>query len=154
MSRTVLDLNCPRSWPKELLAYLDDHHDVFLQWERARAQPLNFDNVLDSFIPWEDEQVQSSVQEYEQACRGLGRVLQPYAILGWHCTRLTCAEAAEIQCNGMQLPNAEMLTRRIDTLVKTGCITPDIARRLKSENQADAKNRAGMIWFCFFPSGE
>ena len=134
MPTTALDLDSPQSWPEELLDYLERHHDFPLRWETNRSQP--YDPMS------------------ETAIEGLSRGLQPYEILGWHCTRLTCAEAAEIQCNGMQLPNAEMLERRIDTLVKTGCITPDIARRLKSENQADAKNRAGMVWFCFFPPGD
>ena len=57
----------------------------------------------------------------------------------------------EILCNGMHLPNAEMLGHRIDDLVRRGLVAPHIARRLKSENQADKSYRAGRIWFCFFP---
>ena len=33
----------------------------------------------------------------------------------------------------------------------TGVIDPDTANRLKEQNQAHERNRAGMIWFCFFP---
>ena len=79
--------------------------------------------------------------------------MQAYEILGWHCTRLTDAEVNEILRDGMELPNAEMLTRRIDTLVKTNVIEPDVARRLKSENCAGEEYRAAMVWFCFFPPG-
>ena len=86
-----------------------------------------------------------------QPCAAWGGILQPYEILGWHCTRLTDPEADEIRSNGMQLPNAEMLSRRIDTLLQIGCIKSNIARRLKSQNKADRRNRAGLVWFCFFP---
>ena len=151
MSRTVLDLDSPQSWPKELLAHLDKHHEFFLQWENDQAQPFDFDKLIDSFIPSEDHQGQSSSQEYDQVCRGLRRVLQPYDILGWHCTRLTDFEAAEIQSNGVQLPNARMLARRIDALSNRNCINRNIARHFKCKNQADHNNRAGRVWFCFFP---
>lgn len=131
MPRTLLDLDRPRSWPVELLGYLHERHDLFLGWETRQGQV--------------------SAYAFDDAIYGLRDVLQPYHMLGWHCTRLTDTEADEILRNGMQLPNAELLARRIDALVKTGQITSDIGRRLKSENQADAGNRAGRIWFCFFP---
>ena len=31
-SRTVVDLEAVLTWPAELLAYLDAHHEVFLNW--------------------------------------------------------------------------------------------------------------------------
>ena len=79
--------------------------------------------------------------------------MQAYEILGWHCTRLTDAEVDEILHSGMQLPNAAMLARRIDALEGTDVIASDVARRLKSENQAAKGNRAGMVWFCFSLQG-
>ena len=88
---------------------------------------------------------------YDEAINGLEDTLQPYEITGWHCTRLTDMKAEEILRNGMQLPNATMLARRIDTLVKANQITLDVASRLKSDNQADDENRSERIWFCFFP---
>ncbi len=130
-SRTVLDLDSPQSWPEELLAYLDKHHDLFLHWETQQGNP--------------------SPPVFDAALRGLGDVVQLYEILGWHCTRLTDSEAGEILCKGMKLPNAVMLAHRVDILLNIGCITPNIAWRLKSENQADVEYRAGMVWFCFFP---
>ena len=131
MSKFLLDLQCPNLWPAALLAYLHSHHDVFLRWEARQGQ-----------IP---------AQVYDKAIYGLRGALLPYEILGWHCTRLTEAEADEILCTGMQLPNVEMLEHRIDALVRDGLVAPCIARRLKSENQAGESYRAGKVWFCFFP---
>lgn len=51
----------------------------------------------------------------------------------------------------MQLPNLAMLQRRIAALVNAGVMPAAFAQRLLAENQADERNRAGMIWFCFFP---
>jgi hypothetical protein len=131
MPRELLDLNRPAAWPAELRSYLDAHHDLFLGWEHKHKRV--------------------SPGAYDEAIYGLIDVLEPYAIAGWHCTRLTDAEVNEILRNGMQLPNAEMIMRRIDALLKANQITPNIARRLKKENQCNDANRAGMIWFCFYP---
>ena len=40
LSRTLLDLDWPFSWPAALLAYLNRHHDLFLQWETKRGNIL------------------------------------------------------------------------------------------------------------------
>ena len=131
MSRVLLDLDEPRKWPAPLLCYLGAQYDLFLDWKT--------------------EQSWVTGPTYDKAIEGLVDTLQQYEIMGWHCTRLTDMEAEEILRNGMQLPDASMLARRIDVLVKANKITPDIARRLKSENQADEEYRAGIVWFCFFP---
>ena len=90
-------------------------------------------------------------RNFDEAMHGLRVALQPYAIPGWHCSRLTEAEVYGIRSKGMKPPNAEMLARRIDALMEAGEITPEMGRRLKLENQAGDKNRAGRTWFCFFP---
>jgi hypothetical protein len=77
--------------------------------------------------------------------------LRSYSLVGWHCTRLTNAEIDNIVASGMDLPNLAMLTRRIDAVTEDGLISTAVSNRLKSENQAHESNRAGMVWFCFFP---
>lgn len=131
MSGVLLDLDQPRKWPTPLLSYLNAQYDLLLDWKTEKS--------------WVTGPM------YDEAIHDLLAVLQPYEITGWHCTRLTDMEAEEILRNGMQPPNAAMLARRIDALVKANQITPDVARCLKSENQADDENRSERIWFCFFP---
>lgn len=133
ISRTVVDLKSVSMWPTPLLAYLDAHHDVFLDWANG---PVRVDAAT-----------------YDRAIYGLIDVLQPYAIVGWHCTRLTDREIAAIVAEGMQLPDTGMLTRRINGVAEEGLLTAGVAERLRSKNQAHEPNRAGMIWFCFFPPG-
>ncbi|MCY4381669.1 MAG: hypothetical protein OXE44_00770 [Nitrospinae bacterium] len=131
MSTGLLELDRPKAWPPELCAFLGKHYDLFLGWETRQ-------NNL-------------SAPAYDGALRGLMDILQPYVILGWHCTRLTVAEADDILRSGMQMPDAAMLARRIDALVESNEFAPDLACLLKSKNQSDEINRAGMVWFCFFP---
>ena len=129
MSGTLLDLDCPPAWPRTLLAYLEEHQNLFLAWETKQGQV--------------------SAQEFDRTVYGLRDALQPHEILGWHCTRLTAAESDEILCNGMQLPNSDFLVQRIDALVSNGLITFDIARHLKLENRAGDENCIGCVCFCF-----
>lgn len=111
----LLNLKKPASWPTDPRSYLQSRHDLFLGWERGCV----------------------AAHLYDEAIYGLTDVLQPYAITGWHCSRLTDAEIRHILREGMQLPNATMLNNRIDALVASG-------------NQSGDTKRAGMVWFCFF----
>ncbi len=127
----LMYLEAPDSWPVDLRDYLDRHHRLFLDWETKSAKVAPY--------------------TYDQAIYGLRDALRPYAIKGWHCTRLTNAEIANIISTGMQLSDAAMLNRRIDALLIAGLVTEYIADRLKAQNQVDESNRAGKIWFCLFP---
>lgn len=134
--RIRIDLENPRSWPEPLLRYLDEKRQVFEGWE---------------YTPDPDARPRAPAAIYDRAIYGLRDVLQPYCLTGWHCTRLTQLEQNHILANGMQLPNLRMLEERIEKLIGAGALTPILAKRLLEENQANDANRAGMIWFCFFP---
>lgn len=132
-----IDLEWPQSWPTSISRFLNDHYDLFLGWETKQGgvSPQMFDRAVD----------------------GLSKVLRPHQMLGWHCTRLTDTEVKEIYRNGMWLPDREILTRRIETIVAEDLLSADVAPLLKSRNQADEEYREGTIWFCFYPprkSGE
>ena len=162
MPRTLLDLDSPSSWPAELRTYLDKHHDLFVEWEtKKQAQvsaqlqrsPPQHRYRRPALSAQSPDKAKVFSQAYDRAIYGLRDILQAYEILGWHCTRLTDAEVDEILRDGMELPNAKMLTRRIDALVKANVIDPDVGRRLKSENRAGEECCAEMVWFCFSPPG-
>ena len=126
----LIDLETLSSWPDGLRSFLDQHHDLFLDWETGL--------------------VKGGAAEYDRAIYGLEAELRQNALVGWHCTRLTDDEIAHIRSRGMQLPDAAMLHRRIDAVVKDGYLSGAMAERLKAKHQADEQNRAGRVWFCFF----
>lgn len=130
MSHVLLELGQPAAWPLALRDYLSAYSDLFVKWESATGE------------------VQAAA--YDEAIYGLVAVLQLYTMVGWHCTRLTEAEIDKVLDTGMQLPDGTMLRHRIEGLTQTGVMTNDIALQLVLRNQADDKNRVGMIWFCFF----
>jgi hypothetical protein len=137
MQRTIL-LDIEATWPPELLDFLERHHDLFLAWESRNSRN---DNVPVSVF----------VREYERAVCGLREILDDHLLHGYHCTRITESEIHRIKANGLHPPNAAILSNRIQMLQEAGTIEPYIADRLRNENQAADGNRAGMIWFCFYP---
>lgn len=70
---------------------------------------------------------------------------------GYHCTRLTEAEIQTILNCGTSLPDVTLLHKRIADVVAAGMLEESVSRNLMNKNQANDSNRAGMIWFCFFP---
>ena len=131
VSRVLLDLDQPTAWPTDLCTYLDERYELFLGWEAKQDR-----------VPH---------QAFDEAIDGLARVLQPYAIVGWHCSRLTDEEIEHIGHNGMQMPDSAMLERRINALVLTNKLSFDAALQLKAENRAEEDSHSGKIWFCFYP---
>jgi hypothetical protein len=132
-----MDLNLKETWPDDLLKQLERDRAIFEGWELQRigapgARPV-------------------SGLDYDRALHRLESVLINCTLHGYHCTRLTAAEIAHIRSTGMQLPNETVLRQRIGTLRDGGLIDGSTAADLIAENQAAETNRAGRIWFCFFP---
>lgn len=105
MHPEIIDLETPTSWPEPVADHLEHNHDLYLRWE-TRSGDVD-------------------VSAYDWAVHDLLDALRPYAIVGWHCTRLTAAEIARILGEGMRLPNTAMLEERIDACVADGQISPD-----------------------------
>ena len=133
----LIELERPDTWPEPLASYLATHHDALLGWEQG-------DRPGGPYV---------SAARYDQIVCGLRAVLQPYSIVGLHCTKLTEEEIQHILANGMQLPDGKMLALRVQQLVANGHVTAAIADKLLTKNQADVRYRAGMVWFCFFRPG-
>lgn len=132
-----MDLNKQDTWPDKLLDHLQRHQAIFRDWELQRAGGQGGRSV--------------SGADYDRALDQLRKVLNNYTLHGYHCTRLTRGENALIRSTGMQLPNEAMLRQRIEILRDSGLVDAATAAELVAENQAAEANRAGRIWFCFFP---
>lgn len=129
----TLDLTVLSTWPPEVLSHLDKNHSLYLSWESG----IN----------------RSSAFAYDAARNELKKLMRSsgYAMRGYHCTRLTESEIQAILNSGMSLPNLTMLHERIANVAAVGILEEAITQRLMQKNQANDNNRAGMIWFYFFP---
>lgn len=131
MTPIIINLERPDTWPPDVLAFLEAHYELFLDWENSDGEV--------------------SARSYDKAIYGLRDVLAPYFLKGLHCTKLTPDEIQLIKTGGMSLPNETLLANRIDATARQGFISSDVASRLKADHDAASQSRAGMVWFCFFP---
>lgn len=126
-----IDLQTPDSWPAPVRAALDAHRTALEAWE------------LD--LPGK------SARTFDLAIRAVGDALTPFSLRGWHCTRLTTGEAADIQLGGLEVLDPGLLERRIGAQESRGALTSQQAQRLRTRNQARESGRRGKCWFCFYP---
>ena len=125
--REIIDLDRPAAWPTDLRRTLMTHHDAL---QSREIGPLS--------------------DRFDAAIYEIVDALQPYSLVGWHCTRLADPEVADIMANGVSLLDVGLVSRRVDAAVGTGLLASDHGARLKAKNQAAEQNRAGKLWFCFF----
>lgn len=118
------------TWPSILLNFLNDNIEVL-------PKALSGDYVFSNTI-------------YEKIEPELQKIVKPFCLKGYHCTRLTDFEISNIISDGMSLQNGKSLKKRIEKLHNMELINSDIVEKLASQNQADDNNRANKLWFCFF----
>jgi len=131
-------LNRINTWPAVIVDFLDQNQ-IFLIDYHSQKQ-------------CSEAESRSLAFRLDQVVSELKAILSTsdFTATGYHSTRLTLEEADQIKQHGMDLPNGNLLKQRIRTLVSKGRISETIGKALQTENQADDKNRAGMIWFCFY----
>jgi len=136
------------TWPSEVVRFIGTNEELFDDWHGPTSEA----SVRDRRPGDHDDRHRFTARQYDRAILELAVLLKPYTLSpGYHCTRLTDSEIAGILRSGMQLQNGTLLRGRIRALEQDDLISPEIARSLSSTNQADDSNRAGKIWFCFFP---
>lgn len=119
------------TWPDEVSQFLVQEVKNYQGWECdccAHASPKNYDSLVSGFR----------------------EILRKHALVGYHCTRLTPEEIEGIKSFGMTLQDSTSLHARIDRILNQGLVSVEVAEHLKSANQADDRNRAKMLWFCFY----
>lgn len=134
MTAPLLDVSNPASWPEGLQQVIERLRPVFWAWEQDRPE--------------------KSPAAFDEAMQQLGDALSPFAIRGFHFTRLTEDEAAGIRTSGLEVLSTDLIARRVAARVEQGALTTDQATHLLKTNQVLDANRSRQAWFCFYPPGE
>ncbi|CAD2245832.1 hypothetical protein [Xanthomonas arboricola] len=134
MTAPLLDVSNPASWPEGLQQVIE------------RLRPM--------FRAWEQDRPEKSAEAFDEAMQQLGAALSPFAIRGFHFTRLTDDEAAGIRTSGLEVLSTDLIARRFAAQVEQGALTTDQAAHLLKTNQVGDANRSGKAWFCFYPPCE
>lgn len=137
------------SWPETVIELFDEHCTCvqrYFAYEQKQTRDRIPGNSLDLPVLCRNP----DYEDFHSTLAGCLCRLKEHFVTGWHCARLTLYEIQEIENSGMQLPNGDVLRRRINRLLQEGEITPDVARELNESNQADDGNRRDRIWFLFY----
>ena len=102
---------------------LEREHEVFVDFWKERPG-------VDRYLGRED--AIRVARAYDRAYYAVSDALQPFALTGWHCTRLTEEEILVIVTEGMRLPDEAMLRCRIHRLVSAGALSEEIAENTES----------------------
>lgn len=128
----MINIEMLSTWPEDILRFLDDHFPGFIGWE-CEGDYL------------------SSGPSYDVLVGSFREILRKHSMRGFHCTRLTEEGILDIRTHGLALQNKRTLCERINNLLDSDLISKEIAKCLIDKNQSDDRNRANMLWFCFFP---
>lgn len=140
-------LDHKKTWPDQLVNVLHEGFEVLRCYEdedRLRQEAIDADRSL-KYEPW----LNPLANDRDEILRNVRSVVQRYSLLGYHCTRLTFAEIADVQIAGMQPLSSELVSRRIEQAVSSGELDPRLGTTLTQENLADKSYRKGMIWWIF-----
>lgn len=127
----IIKIQSLQTWSSEILNFLDHNEEVFIG---RKCSCCN----------------NSYTSEYDQVIYQFKEILREYSLIGYHCTKLCSHEIDEILQNGMSLQDLNTLSKRIDILQEKGLVNSDIAKELKTNNNANEEGRSHMLWFCFF----
>lgn len=99
---TILYIDQPAKWSESLKSALSRVRPVMRAWEMD--------------LPAKD------AVNFECAISELSDALQDYSLRGWHCTRLTDNEIANIKANGLEVLSPKLIERRISDLIHQGML--------------------------------
>jgi hypothetical protein len=141
-----------QTWPREFLgdAIANRSLVVSYQLERQRIDRLGWEDVSVRINPPANQYE----PEYTQLVDRLEPILVPHRIVGYHCTRLTRTEIADISARGMRVLSAALVQERLDRSVKRSDLTVADYEYLKISEVVGSNlknmngNRTGMSWFC------
>jgi hypothetical protein len=143
----IIDAYNESTWPIELRKLLSADADRIRNYhiERARVSLAAETNVILRVNPPPNP----NQEAWDNVLARASWIVRSYDILGFHATRLTDDEAADIVANGMRPLSKDLYERRIAQAVAAKVLTADHAARLGTHNQIGDDNRSGMIWFVF-----
>lgn len=141
-------LNDEGSWPGEVLRFLQENEALLDDW----YGPTSEHRIAHCDRYRSSGRNKFSANDHDQTLTTFDALLRRHTLEGGHhCTRLTESEMASIRRDGMTLQNGRSPAARIQLLRETGVVDEVSARNLTNNNWADQSNRAGVLWFCFYP---
>jgi hypothetical protein len=142
-----IDAEAERTWPQELQNALTQLEPQIAAYHVLRAQidRAAVDDVMLRINRPENPNQDAWTELVELA----DSLVMGGHLLGFHATRLTDAEQADIRNKGLRVLSEQMLFERMAAVEAAGSVLTGQLKRLQARHQASDDNRKGMLWFSF-----
>lgn len=146
----TIDLEEEQTWPADITLLLEQNLESLRNFEeeRARIDKLCRECTHLRMSP----PLNPHDKQRETVLNQINGLLSRFALTGYHCTRLAEDEIAQIHKSGLLPLSKKLLVERIHRRCTAGDLSPEIAERLISTNQASEDWRSGQLWFVFSKS--
>lgn len=124
--------------------FFTTEHEIFLSHDLGRGSGRGLMRPSNRFA-----------DDFNALKKAVADLMKQRAIRAWHYSRLTDAEVAIMQRDGVHLSTPETLRRRLDTLVTAGELSREIADALFRESpfhSEQLESRSGKFWMTSHPT--
>ncbi|WP_050735451.1 hypothetical protein [Methylobacterium sp. ARG-1] len=135
------------TWPERLLRLLNDNLPTLRAYERERAEHDR--RCRHDVMARLDATPHPHAAARDAVLAECHETVLDRSIVGFHCTRLTDEEKAEVERDGLRPLSPELFEGRIASVLRQGLIDRAVADALLERNDCRQENRAGMVWFAF-----
>jgi len=141
--RPTIDLDDVITWPRDAVQSLLAARQILLEYDEAVRAHLRAGGGSSDY---------PTCTRRHSLMLDLDRASAQCEIIGYHCTRLTDGEIADVRRKGLQPLNQDLVTRRLRAATDHRELTVDLAQRLNAHNYVDDTScgqRLGMISMIF-----
>ena len=141
----IIEYERPDTWPAELTELFTRELPALEAYERRRAEV--------DVICRQDVMARINVPQNahkprrNEIVQQADAILSAYKLLGFHCTRLTEYEVADIGAHGLRPLDRSLVKERLEQAACRGLLSREVKKRLLSAHQADDDGRRGMTHF-------
>lgn len=140
-------LDCLETWPMKVIELIEKNIDLykaFMEFEKDMDKKL-----IDDFSLRLSRPKNPYFFEWNSFIGKISKEIQRLDFVGFHCTRLTKEEIANIKKSGLQPLSSDLINKKLLSLLDSGTIDMNTYHFLLENNLSQENNRKGRIWFFF-----
>lgn len=147
VGREFIEADLQTTWPAQLREALSAHAKDVAAYHSERAR---IDRAAETDVLLRVQRPRNPHQgAWDSLLKTSEGAVAGRRLLGFHATRLTNQEVADIKANGMKILSENLLDRRLSSIEASGGVAASVIDALRSRNKAGHSNRSGRTHFCF-----
>lgn len=150
----VIDPDDETTWPDELVSFINTNISSIIDYEEHQAR-LNSLSTLQYLRLGQPKN--PFREDRDRVIASIDADLREFHIIGYHATRVTESEAADLAGGLLEVLSMDLVKRRVDRACGEGLFSSEQgAELIRSSQAADLAERhgkrLGIVWMIFFKS--